>query len=119
MSERKHIDVKQAGAVTVARFRHDKLVDLDTVFEASEELNRLVETERPKRLVLDFAGVRLVTSAVLAAVLSLTKRVKAIGGDIKFCGMAPVVYEVFAITELDKLLDIRDDEAAALGAFSQ
>jgi anti-anti-sigma regulatory factor len=55
----------------------------------------------------------------LAAVLSLVKRMKAIDGGLKFCEMAPIVQQVFRITDLDTLFDIRADEAAGVQAFSE
>ena len=80
MSAYQHIDVSAVGAVTVVRFRDDKLVELDVVAEVSKELSELVETEKPSKLLLSFAAVRLVSSTGLAVVLSLLKRMRAIGG---------------------------------------
>ncbi len=119
MSAYQHIDAEQVGGVTVVRFRDDKLVELDVVAEVHRELGQFVETEKPAKLLLSFAGVRLVSSSALAAVLSLVKRMKGIGGGLKFCEMSPVVQQIFAITELDTLFDIRSDEAAGLQAFSE
>ena len=36
---------------------------------------------------------------------------------MKLCNIRPEIYEVFAITKLNKLFDIKDDEADALAAF--
>ena len=118
MSEYEYIDVREVGAVSVVRFRNDKLVELAVVADVSRELSQFVETEKPKKVLLSFAGLRLVSSTGLAAVLSLVKRLKTTGGELRFCGMSPVVHEIFAITELDKLFHIADDEAAGLEAFS-
>ena len=38
-------------------------------------------------------------------------------GKLKFSNIRPEIYEVFAITKLNKLFDIKDDEADALAAF--
>ena len=119
MPEHKHINLRQVGAVTVVGFRDDKLVEQGLVSDVREELSQLVETEKPKNLLLSFAGVRLMSSTALAAVLSLTRRMKAHDGKLKLCEMAPMVYEIFAITELNKLFDIRDDETAGLRAFAE
>jgi anti-anti-sigma factor len=118
MGDYQTIDVDQIGTVSVVSFRVEKLVDQDLIVELSNELNRLADVEKPAHLLVSFAGVRLLASAALAAVLSLVKRVKTNDGDLKLCAMSPMVYKVFAITELDKLLDIREDEAAGLQAFS-
>lgn len=119
MSAYQHIDVSQVEGVTVVRFQEDKLVDFDVVADVHRELAQFVETEQPKNVLLSFAGVRLISSTALAAVLSLVKRVKTLDGSVKFCEMAPIVQEVFRITDLDTLFDIRADEAAGVQAFSE
>ena len=119
MSAYQHIEVSEAEGVRVVRFREDKLVDFDVVAEVHRELAQFVETEKPKNVLLSFAGVRLISSTALAAVLSLVKRMKAIDGSLKFCEMAPIVQQVFRITDLDTLFDIRADEAAGVQAFSE
>jgi anti-sigma B factor antagonist len=70
-------------------------------------------------VLLSFAGVRLISSTALGAVLSLVNRTKAIGGGVKFCGLTPIVQRVFKMTELETLFDIRADEAAGVQAFSE
>jgi anti-sigma B factor antagonist len=119
MSDYQHVDVSQVGDVAVVRFQHDKLVELDVVAEVNRDLGRFVQTKKPNKVLLSFAGVRLVSSAGLAAVLSLIRRLKGTDSRLKFCAMSPVVREIFAVTELDKLFDIEDDEAAGLRAFSE
>ena len=39
-------------------------------------------------------------------------------GKLILTNIKPEIYEVFAITRLNKLFDIRDDEAQALAAFA-
>ena len=45
------------------------------------------------------------------------KKTKNIQGEMKLSNIRPEIYEVFTITKLDRLFDIRDDEADALAAF--
>ena len=42
---------------------------------------------------------------------------KAHRGKLKLSNIRPEIYEVFAITKLNKLFDIKDDEADALAVF--
>ena len=39
------------------------------------------------------------------------------GAELKLSNIRPEIYEVFAITKLNKLFDIEEDEADALAAF--
>ena len=47
----------------------------------------------------------------------MDKKVKAAGGKLKLCSVKAEIYEVFAITKLNKLFDIQDDQERALEAF--
>ena len=42
---------------------------------------------------------------------------KAHGGVLKLSNIRPEIFEVFAITKLNRLFDIKDDELDALAAF--
>ena len=47
----------------------------------------------------------------------MDKKVKSHGGKLKLSNIRPEIYEVFAITKLNKLFDIKEDESDALAAF--
>jgi anti-sigma B factor antagonist len=67
--------------------------------------------------VLNFSSVGFMSSAALGKLITLDKKVKAKGGVLKLCNIKPEIYEVFAITRLDRLFDIKKDESEALAAF--
>ena len=76
-----------------------------------------MEQEKRKNLLLNFSSVEFLSSAALGKLITLDKKVKANGGRLKLSNIRPEIYEVFAITKLNKLFDIKDDEADALAAF--
>ena len=119
MSAYQHIEVNEVDGVLVIRFREDKLVEFDVVADVQRELAQVVEAEKPTKVLLSFAGVRLISSTALGAVLSLVNRTKAVGGAVKFCELPPIVQRIFKMTELETLFDLRTDEAAGLQAFSE
>ena len=47
----------------------------------------------------------------------LNKKMKAKGGTVRMCNIRPDILEVFAITRLDRLFDIKKDEEEALADF--
>jgi anti-sigma B factor antagonist len=57
------------------------------------------------------------SAAALGKLITLEKKVKANGGVLKLSNIRPEIYEVFAITRLNRLFDIKDDEGDALAAF--
>jgi anti-sigma B factor antagonist len=117
MAGNRRIDVTQKGEVTVVRFIDRKILDEANIQELGVEMFKLVEVEMRKNLLLNFFNVEFLSSAALGKLITLDKKVKANGGRLKLSNIRPEIYEVFAITKLNKLFDIKDDETDALAAF--
>src|SRR6185295_1750732 len=111
MAVHRRLQVSQVGAVTVVRFVDRKILDEANIQELGSELFQLVEDEGQKTLLLNFASVEFLSSAALGKLITLDKKVKAKGGKLRLSNIRPEIYEVFAITKLNKLFDIKDDEA--------
>ena len=60
---------------------------------------------------------QLIKNKFLTGERSLDRKVKAQGGALKLSNIGPNIYEVFAITKLNRFFDIKEDEADALAAF--
>ncbi len=117
MARQQRLDVSEVGDVTVVHFRDQRIIEDLGIQEMGQELFHLVETEGRKKLVLNFSSVGFLSSAALGKLITLDKKVKTRGGVLKLCGIRPEIYEVFAITRLDRLFDIKEDESEALAAF--
>ncbi|HTM52682.1 MAG TPA: STAS domain-containing protein [Pirellulales bacterium] len=117
MAVHRRVQLSQVGDVSVVRFVDRKILDEANIQELGQELFQLVEDENHKSLLLNFSSVEFLSSAALGKLITLEKRVKAHGGKLKLSNIRPEIYEVFAITKLNKLFDIKDDEADALASF--
>lgn len=117
MAVHRRLEVSEMGDVSVIRFVDRKILDEANIQKLGEELYQLVEEEARKKLLLNFSHVDFLSSAALGKLITLEKKTKLSGGKLKLCNIRPEIYEVFAITRLNKVFDIRDDEAAALKAF--
>lgn len=117
MSEYRRLDVNEVGDVTVVRFRDRKIVEDINIQQVGQELFQLVETDGREKLLLNFSAVDFLSSAALGKLITLDKKMKAHGGVLKMSNIRPEIYEVFAITKLNRLFDIKEDEADALAAF--
>jgi len=117
MANYRRVDVNQVGEVTVVRFRDHKIVEDISIQELGAEMFQLVEVENRDKLVLNFSAVDFLSSAALGKLITLDKKVKAHGGVLKLSNIRPEIYEVFTITRLNRLFDIKDDEADALASF--
>ncbi len=117
MANFRRLDVKQVGDVTVVRFRDHKIVEDINIQELGSEMFQLIEVENRDKLLLNFSTVDFLSSAALGKLITLDKKMKAHGGTLKLSNIRPEIYEVFTITRLNRLFDIKDDEADALAAF--
>ena len=112
------LEVEQVGGVTVARFTCTRLRDEGTAEAARRQLEPLLGRGERPRLVLSFAGVDDLASAMLARLLGLRRKVRAAGGRLALCALGPHAREKFQTTQLDRLFSIYPDEAEALRRLS-
>jgi anti-sigma B factor antagonist len=117
MAGYRRLDVTEVGEVTIVRFRDRKIVEDINIQEWGSEMLRLVDTEKREKLLLNFSSVDFLSSAALGKLITLDKKVKAHGGVLKLSNIRPEIYEVFTITKLNRLFDIKTDEADALATF--
>ncbi len=117
MLKQKRLEVSEVGDVTVVHFRDQRIIDDLAIQETGQELVQLVEEEGRKKLLLNFSAVGFMSSAALGKLITLNKKAKAKGGVVKMCNIRPDIHEVFAITRLDRLFDIKKDEGEALADF--
>jgi len=60
------------------------------------------------RLLLDFSGVAKLSSAMLAKLVTLHRKMEPKGEKVRLCGLNSQLRSVFATTRLDRLFDITD-----------
>ena len=91
-------------------------LDTQTAGSAMDALQVHLDA-RPKKLLINLAGLEFVSSSGLRVILRAAKQVRANGGAMKLCGAQGMVKEVLEISGFDRLLDLHDEEAQALAAF--
>lgn len=113
----RRLDIEDVGDVTVARFIDKKILDETNIQIIGNQLFGLVDEDGRKKIVLDFSNVEYLSSAALGKLITMEKKVKASGGKLRLCNIRPEIYEVFEITRLNRVFDIRDNQEAALASF--
>jgi anti-anti-sigma factor len=86
----------------------------DDVQEIGSQIDQLVESLRPRRLLLDFARVEFMASFMQAYLLGLQKRLERAGGRLILCGLTDQVDQSFRITNLHRVFEILSNRNAAL-----
>ncbi len=116
MSVYRRIDVSKVGDVTIVKFHDKKILDEAGIQELGAELFAVVEQDNRRRIVLNFTNVDFLSSAALGKLITLDRKAKAHQGRLKLSNIRPEILEVFQITKLNKVFDIRGEEAEAVNA---
>ena len=117
MAAFRRLEVNEVGDVTVVHFRDQKIIEDLGIQELGQELFQLVEVDNCRKMVLNFSAVDFLSSAALGKLITLDKKMKTKSGKLRLCNIRPEIYEVFAITRLNRLFEIKDEEADALAGF--
>jgi anti-sigma B factor antagonist len=70
-----------------------------------------------RRVLVDFARTGYIDSAGLGVLVSLAKRLRELGGDIRLANLNDDLQTLFELTKLDTLFQIADSRERALETF--
>lgn len=96
-------NVSQVGEVWVLKV--DGKLDCLTVPEVRPEIDKLVERDA-RKVILDASGVELLDSSGVAVIVSLFKRMRAIGGDVRIAALGGQPKSIFNLLRLDRALPV-------------
>ncbi|HEY3356119.1 MAG TPA: STAS domain-containing protein [Polyangia bacterium] len=89
-----------------------------TAPEIKGQIDTLV-AEKALKVAVDLADLELVDSSGVGAIVSLFKRLRMIGGDVKIAGLRGQPKEIFRILRLEKAFDILPTIDEALARFTR
>ncbi len=112
-----HFTVREANAVSVVEFADRKILEELLIREIEDDLSSIVDGKAGVKLLISFKNVEHLSSAALGMLITLNKKVSEQGGALKLSDITPQIYEVFKITQLNKLFKIHATASEALGAF--
>ena len=101
MSDYKRFTVAKKGDITIVRLVDKELSHLLFQDEFFEEMMRLVDEEKPAKVLLDFEVVDYCNTGIINTLISAKKRVKDQGGEFKLCGLSPHVHAAFQALNLE------------------
>ncbi len=102
--------------VLVVRFNHHSIIANTVIEKVGNELLSLVD-RADRKMLLDFRGVRHMSSAMIGKVLLLHKNCGIAKVVLKLCNIDSEIMQAFTSTGLTKVLSIHHTEADALAAF--
>jgi anti-sigma B factor antagonist len=106
--------VRDAGTGT-------KVIDIDgeiTAFCESVMMDAYVEAAQPgvNSIVLDFEGLDYMNSGGIGLLVTMLIRAQRNGQTLSAFGLSDHYRQIFALTRLDEVIEIFDDEQSALTA---
>ncbi len=112
--EQRRVNIEQIGDVTIASFNDKKILDETNIQIIGNQLFGLIDEGGCNKIILNFSNVEYLSSAALGKLITMDKKVKVAKGELRLCSIRPDIYEVFAITKLNKLFSIHDNQEMAL-----
>lgn len=107
-------ETKDPGGVTVLQ------VDGQLVVGNRQELKDLIQAaldRGERKFVIDFSRTGYIDSSGLGALVSMSKRVRDAGGELRLSGLNDDLRSLFELTKLDTLFQIADTPQQALANF--
>jgi anti-sigma B factor antagonist len=100
------------------------IVDLSGQIKLGEGSSVLRETVKDllekgrKKILLNLADINYIDSSGVGELVSAFTSVRNQGGELKLLHLTKKVHDILQITKLYTVFDVRDNEAAAVSAFS-
>jgi anti-sigma B factor antagonist len=85
-----------------------------------QELKATIQTaldNGERKLLIDFAKTGYIDSSGLGALVSISKKVREQGGELRLAGLNEDLRSLFELTKLDTLFAIADGSEQALAGF--
>ena len=95
-------------------------VDGQLIVANRAELKQLVQDSLDRgerKFVFDFSKTAYIDSSGLGALVSMSKRIREVGGDLRLAGLNEDLRSLFELTKLDTLFAITGTAAEALAGF--
>jgi anti-sigma B factor antagonist len=105
---------KGAGGVTVIS------VDGQLIIGNRHELKDLIQAaldRGDRRLLVDFSRTGYIDSSGLGALVSISRRIREAGGELRLAGLNDDLRSLFELTKLDTLFTITETPEQALASF--
>ena len=98
--------VQVHNGVHVMEFINESLVDQMNIERLGDELGQLVDRCEIPKVVISFANLSNVSSAVLGVLIATHKKIHSRKGELRLAAIPDRILEVFKLTRLDKMLNI-------------
>lgn len=104
--EQPTMEVEYGLDVTFVTFMEEKILEEEQIKDLRGALDAVIKKNKGNKLILNFANVRFMSSAVLGLLVRVHKKVIELEGTLQLSNMDSNLRRVFEITQLTKVFDI-------------
>ena len=91
-------------------------IDVHLASDIEGELNKLIENNLEKNIILNLDDVEYMSSSGLRVFVSLMRNLKETDRSLKLCNLSNAVRKIFEVVELMDMFEIYESEEEALAA---
>lgn len=117
MTKESRLTVSHTGDIVQIKFLDRNILEEAAIQQIGDEISSIIEAATNPKLLLNFQDVEHLSSAALGTLITINNRIRQKGGQLRLAHIDPQIYEVFAITKLNKLFQIHDTAEAATASF--
>ncbi len=105
--------------IVLIKIDKDRLLEMPVINAVSDAINKQIEMHPKISLVLDFASVTNMSSAMIGKFIAIHKLVKKYKGRMAIANLKPPIFELFKMTKLHKVFDIRDSAEEVINYYKR
>ncbi|MGH7145151.1 MAG: STAS domain-containing protein [Planctomycetota bacterium] len=105
--------------ICIVTIQDATILDERNIVMLGKDLEKLVDEQHYIQMIIDMTHVSYLSSAVLGKLMALYKKIKAEKGHLKLCNVKAEIRPIFAVTQLDKVIEIHADLETAINSFKQ
>lgn len=111
------LTIENSEQVIQIGFLDRNILEETAIQKIGDQVSDLLDATPNPKLLIDFVNVEHLSSAALGMLITINNRIRAKGGQLRLASIDPQIYEVFAITKLNKLFNICDSAKEAMSSF--
>jgi anti-sigma B factor antagonist len=105
--------------ICIVTIQDASILDERNIAMLGKDLEKLVTDQNYINMIIDMTHVSYLSSAVLGKLMALYKKIKGEKGDLKLCNVKAEIRPIFAVTQLDKVIEIHETLIAAVNSFKK
>ncbi len=107
-----HIDLEVVSQVLIVRLSGE--LDHHTAEKLKQQMEDKILKGHVQNIVLSLENLHFMDSSGLGVILGRYKQITSRGGEMVVCSINPLIYRLFELSGLFKIIKIRENEGEAL-----